>query len=78
MKQLVQSLCLVAILCTSAVAQNNEGSKVLSAGAASIIASPVMSLEGKPLDASLALGVGGSFVVVGLVVGSVELVTLTH
>lgn len=77
MKQLIQSLSLVAILCTSAVAQSNEGSKVLSAGAASIIASPVMSLEGKPLDASFALGVGGSFVVVGLVVGSVELVTLT-
>jgi hypothetical protein len=77
MKQLVQSACLAALLCTSAIAQNNEGSKALSMGAASIVASPVMSLEGKPLDASLALGVGGSFVVGGLVVGSVELVTLT-
>lgn len=77
MKQFVQSLCLAAVLCTSAVAQNNGGSKALSMGAASIVASPVMSLEGKPLDASLALGVGGSFVVGGLVVESVELVTLT-
>jgi hypothetical protein len=77
MKQLVQSLCLAAVLCTSAIAQNSDGSKALSTGAASIVASPVMSLEGKPLEASAALGVGGSFIVGGLAVGSVELVTLT-
>jgi hypothetical protein len=77
MKQFFQSLCLVAVLCTTAIAQNNEGSKALSSGVASVVASPVMSLEGKPLDASLALGVGGSFIVGGLVVGSVEVVTLT-
>ena len=77
MKKLVQSLCLAAILCTHALAQNSEGSKALSSGVASIVASPVMSLEGRPLEASAALGVGGLFVVGGLVVGSVELVTLT-
>jgi hypothetical protein len=77
MKQLVQSFFLATVLCTSALAQNNEGSKALSSGVASVMASPVMSLEGKPLDASLALGVGGSFIVGGLVVGSVEVVTLT-
>jgi hypothetical protein len=77
MKQLVQLLFLSVALCASAMAQSNEGSKAISSGVASVVASPVMSLEGKPLDASLALGVGGSFIVGGLAVGSVEVVTLT-
>ncbi len=81
MKSLIQSLllrtALSMLLCTGAMAQSNEGSKALSTGIASVVASPVMSLEGKPLEASAALGVGGSFIVGGLVVGSVEVVTLT-
>lgn len=77
MKQLVQSLFLSVVLCANAMAQSNEGSKAISSGVASVVASPVMSLEGRPLDASLALGVGGSFIVGGLAVGSVEVVTLT-
>ena len=77
MKKLTQLLMLALAISTSAYAQSNDGSKAISMGAASIVASPVLSLEGRPLEASAALGVGGSFVVGGLVVASVELVTLT-
>jgi hypothetical protein len=78
MKKLTQSLVLALAISISIYAQSNDGSKAISMGAASIImASPVLSLEGKPLEASAALGAGGSYVVGGLVVASVELVTLT-
>jgi hypothetical protein len=77
MKKLTQLLLLALAISTSAYAQSNDGSKAISMGAASIVASPVLSLEGRPLEASAALGVGGSFVVGGLVVASVELVSLT-
>lgn len=71
------SVLFSAFICTSAVAEGIEGSKTLSTGALSIMASPVLSLEGKPLDASGALGLGGAFIVTGLVQGSAETVTLT-
>ena len=57
--------------------QSERGSQMAASGAMSIMASPVLSLEGKPLDASAALGLGGSFLVTGLVMASGEVATMS-
>ena len=73
-------LCLVVLntaLCMSAMAQSEKASNASAAGATSILASPVLSLEGKPLEASAALGLGGTFIVVGVAEGASEAVSIT-
>lgn len=77
MKRLLWIALLNAGLCLNAQAQSEKASNASGAGVASILASPVLSLEGKPLEASAALGLGGTFVVVGVVEGASEVVLLT-
>lgn len=78
MKKLTSMLVMTTVLCTSAAwAQSEKSAQASGMGAASIMASPVLSLEGRPLEASLALGMGGSFVVLGVVEGASEVVSLT-
>jgi hypothetical protein len=77
MKRLLCLAVLNAALCTSAWAQSDKASNASAAGAASILASPVLSLEGKPLEASAALGLGGTFLVIGVSEAAGEVVYLT-
>jgi hypothetical protein len=77
MKRLISIACLGAALIAPAMAQSDKGSKASAWGADSILASPVLSLEGKPLEASFALGLGGSFIVVGVLESASEVVSLT-
>ena len=77
MKRLITIACLCATLASPALAQSDKASQASAAGVNSILASPVLSLEGKPLEASAALGLGGSFIVVGVVEGVGEVVSLT-
>jgi hypothetical protein len=77
MKRLITIACLGVALCAPAFAQSDKASQASALGVNSILASPVLSLEGKPLEASAALGLGGTFVVVGVVEGASEVVSLT-
>jgi hypothetical protein len=77
MKRLLTIGLLSAALCAPALAQSNKGSEASALGIQSILASPVLSLEGKPLEASAAMGVGGAFLVVGVAEGASEVVSLT-
>ncbi len=77
MKRLIPLLVLSTALCNAALAQSNKASEASATGAASILASPVLSLEGKPIEASAALGLGGVFLVVGVAQGASEVVSLT-
>ncbi|HMS26452.1 MAG TPA: hypothetical protein PKC80_03670 [Burkholderiaceae bacterium] len=80
MRSILGTILLTFAVSTSAVAQDNLGSKALSVGAASILVSPLLSLDGKPLEASVALGsvgIGAAFVVVGLSVVTADIVVLT-
>jgi hypothetical protein len=76
MKYLVRVIALFALLHASAYAQS-EGSKAMSQGSMAIIMSPVLSLEGRPVEASAALLSGGTYVVVGFVHAAGETVALT-
>lgn len=72
-------LCLI-LLCAIGIpswAQSEKSSQALGSAAHAILASPVLSLEGKPLEASAALGLGGAFLVVAVAEGASEVVTLT-
>jgi hypothetical protein len=77
MKSLIPVLVLATTLCTPALAQSNKASQASGLAATSILASPVLSLEGKPLEASAALGLGGVFTVVAVAEGASEVVVLT-
>jgi hypothetical protein len=77
MKSLFLVLALSSALCTAALAQSNKPSQASAMGATSILASPILSLEGKPVEASAALGLGGAFLVVGVAEGASEVVSLT-
>jgi hypothetical protein len=77
MKSLIPVLVLAASLCAPALAQSNKASQASGLAANSILASPVLSLEGKPLEASVALGLGGVFTVVAVAEGASEAVSLT-
>lgn len=73
-------LCLVifiTVLMQGAFAQSEKASNASALGVNSVLASPVLSLEGRPLDASVALGLGGAFMVVGMAEGASEVVLLT-
>jgi hypothetical protein len=76
MKNFICIWILSATLCGGVFAQS-ENSMHLSMASREVLTSPLLSLEGKPIEASKALGIGGLFVVGGLVVGSVEVTTLT-
>jgi hypothetical protein len=76
MKYLVRVIAVFALLHTSVFAQS-EGSKAMSQGSMAIIMSPVLSLEGRPIEASAALTGGGSYIVVGLIHATGETVALT-
>ncbi len=76
-KRFISVLLLGAALCSATWAQSEKSSQALGSAAYAILASPVLSLEGKPLEASAALGLGGAFLVVGVVEGASEVVTLT-
>jgi hypothetical protein len=77
MKRLIPLLVLASTLCAPALAQSAKASQASGLAAASILASPVLSLEGKPLEASVALGLGGMFTVVAVAEGASEAVLLT-
>ena len=77
MKSLIPVFVLAATLCTPALAQSNKASQASGLAATSVLASPVLSLEGKPLEASVALGLGGVFTVVAVAEGASEAVSLT-
>ncbi len=77
MKRLIPVLLLAATLCTPVLAQSTKASEASAMGATSILASPVLSLEGKPIEASAALGLGGVFLVVGVAEGASDAVSLS-
>ena len=77
MKSLITVLVLATTLCTSALAQSSKASEASGLAANSILASPVLSMEGKPLEASVALGLGGVFTVVAVAEGASETVSLS-
>lgn len=76
-KRLVSVLLINAALCSVTWAQSEKSSQALGSAANAILASPVLSLEGKPIEASAALGLGGTFLVVGVVQGASDVVSLT-
>jgi hypothetical protein len=67
----------VTLLCSSAQARN-EGSEIFQSGLASVVMSPLLSLSGKPIEASAALGMGVGLTVVGMsqMGGEASMVTL--
>ena len=77
MKRLIPVLVLVTTLCSPVLAQSTKASQASGLAATSILASPVLSLEGKPVEASVALGLGGAFLVVGVAEGASEVVSLS-
>ena len=77
MKRLTLVLVLCVTLCSEVLAQSEKASEASAIGASSILASPVLSLEGKPLEASAALGLGGAFLVIGVAEGASQAVSLT-
>jgi hypothetical protein len=77
MKRLIPALFLASTLCAPVLAQSTNASEASSMAATSILASPVLSLEGKPLEASAALGLGGVFMVVAVAEGASEAVSLS-
>ncbi|QLI82483.1 hypothetical protein HZU75_13635 [Chitinibacter fontanus] len=76
---------LSALLLASAIAASsltpafarNEGSEILQSGLASIMLSPLLSLEGKPIEASGALGAGSALTVVGVSTVTTEAIVFT-
>lgn len=77
MKRIVPILFLGTALCAPALAQSTKASEASGLAVQSILASPVLSLEGKPVEASVALGLGGVFTVVAVAEGASEVVSLT-
>jgi hypothetical protein len=77
MKRLIPVLILATTLCSPVLAQSTKASEASGLAATSILASPVLSLEGRPLEASVALGLGGVFTVVAVAEGASEVVSLT-
>ena len=77
MKHLIPVLVLATTLCSPVLAQSTKASEASGLAATSILASPVLSLEGRPLEASVALGLGGVFTVVAVAEGASEVVSLT-
>ncbi len=77
MKRLIPALVLATALCAPALAQSTKASEASGLAATSILASPVLSVEGKPLEASTALGLGGVFMVVAVAEGAGEAVSLS-
>ncbi|WP_051534552.1 hypothetical protein [Deefgea rivuli] len=67
-----------ATLLCSPVQARNEGSEIFQSGLASVVMSPLLSLSGKPIEASAALGMGVGLTVVGMsqMGGEVSAVTL--
>ncbi|MCX7206153.1 MAG: hypothetical protein NT086_09280 [Proteobacteria bacterium] len=65
------------LLMTPAQARN-EGSEILQSGLISVVLSPVLSLQGKPVEASAAFGMGVGFTVVGVakVAGEASMLTI--
>lgn len=70
---------LTAMMASSALNAHarNEGSEILQSGITSVLLSPLLSLQGKPVEASVALGVGGALTVVGIGAGSSEAIAFT-
>ncbi|WP_293936231.1 hypothetical protein [Iodobacter sp.] len=60
------SLLLATCLITGTAQARNEGSEILQSGLASVLLSPVLSLQGKPVEASIAFPLGVSLTVVGV------------
>ena len=77
MKRSIPIFVLSATLCLPALAQSDKASQASGLAASSILASPVLSLEGKPVEASIALGLGGVFTVVAVAEGASEIVSLS-
>ena len=63
---LIASLALIAAAPLGHLAHATDASQDLSRGAASIAASPLASIEGNPLNASLYFVLGAFFIVVGI------------
>ncbi|WP_051278982.1 hypothetical protein [Chitinilyticum aquatile] len=61
------ALILLAMLLAGPAQARNEGSEILQSGLASIVMSPLLSLQGEPVEASAALGLGTGLTVVGIV-----------
>jgi len=67
-------LCLVVLGGINSPAHAADGSQEVSAGAASIAASPLASIEGGPIAASAFFVTGSAFIVVGVVTTAGEAV----
>ncbi len=77
MKRSLFAFIATSALCGFTMAQSFSASDKVSVGALSVVMSPVLSLEGKPVDASTALAAGGAFVVIGVVEGSADVSSVT-
>jgi hypothetical protein len=71
------ALAATAVLLCAPVQARNEGSEIFQSGLASVVMSPLLSLTGKPVEASAALGLGVAFTVVGMSQMTAEGVMLT-
>ena len=67
-----------ATLLVAPAQARNEGSEILQSGLASVVMSPLLSLTGKPIEASAALGMGVGLTVVGIsqTAGEAAVITL--
>ncbi|AMC35942.1 hypothetical protein [Janthinobacterium sp. B9-8] len=63
---LLFAILLGSCLFTTSAQARNEGSEILQSGLMSVVLSPVLSLQGKPVEASAAFGLGVGFTVVGV------------
>jgi hypothetical protein len=77
MKRLIPVLVLATTLCSPVLAQSTKASEASGSAITSILASPVLSLEGKPVEASVAFGLGGAFTVIAVAEGASEAVSLS-
>ncbi|WP_348944175.1 hypothetical protein ABHF33_11945 [Chitinibacter sp. FCG-7] len=68
---------LLATTLSSTAYARKEGSEMLQSGLASVLLSPLLSLQGKPVEASAALGLGSGLTIIGLSTVGAEAVTVT-
>lgn len=72
----ILSIAITSIYLNTAQARN-EGSEILQSGLTSVMLSPLLSLQGKPVEASTALGAGSVLTIIGVGAVTGEAVTLT-
>ncbi|WP_157315372.1 hypothetical protein [Chitinibacter sp. GC72] len=68
---------LLATALSSTAHARKEGSEMLQSGLASVLLSPLLSLQGKPIEASAALGLGSGLTIIGLSTVGAEVITVT-